>query len=37
MTVFGENRYYAGGSEKLRSQIALHEFYKKATEEENGI
>lgn len=37
MAVFGENRYSAGngGSEKCRSQLALHEFYKKAAEEES--
>ena len=36
MTVFGANEYSAGGgSEKCRSQLALHEFYKKAAEEES--
>ena len=37
MAVFGENRYSAGngGSEKCRSLLALHEFYKKAAEEES--
>ena len=36
MAVFGANEYVAGGERKrCRSQLALHEFYKKAAEKRN--